>query len=131
MRIIRWDDPKILRIGKELAEDAFNMADELGSYGADAEAYLMSEAERRRRAKNSEGGIRIPLAFADALMALLLALPRKGDKRGRRSLWSIARAQKLLDSGMSKHQIAKQLSKETGLDADNIRSRLRKLKKAP
>jgi hypothetical protein len=60
-----------------------------------------------------------------------LALPRKGDKRGRRSLWSIARAQKLLDSGMSKHQIAKQLSKETGLDADNIRSRLRKLKKAP
>jgi hypothetical protein len=86
MRIIRWDDPKILRIGKELAEDAFNMADELGSYGADAEAYLMSEAERRRRAKNSEGGIRIPLAFADALMALLLALPRKGDKRGRRSL---------------------------------------------
>jgi hypothetical protein len=128
MKIIRWDNPKILRIGKELAEDAHNMADELGNYGADAEFYLMSKEQKRERLMLHHH-IEIPVAFADALMALLLALPRKGNKRGRRSNWSLARAQKLLNGGMSKRQIAKQFSKETGQDADNIRPRLRKLKK--
>ena len=104
------------------------MAHDLEAYGADAMAWLMTNEQLfRERACSS---VEIPAELADALMVLLLWLPRSGKPRGRRPLWSRDRAQKLLDNGMKKRQIAKMFSKETGLPAENIRTRLRGLKKS-
>ena len=103
------------------------MAHDLEGYGADVLALLMTDEQRDHRARRVNYQIRIPVAFADALMALLLALPRK-NKRGRRSLWSVKEAQQLVDSGISKRKVAQLFSKQTGLPAENIRRRLRSKK---
>jgi hypothetical protein len=118
------DDPRLLRIGREFAKDAHALAHELESYGADAMA-LMDEQRFRER---ESGTIEIQTVVVDALMALLLSLRRKGEP-GRRSPWSKARAQALLDSGMSKNEAAALLSEETGLPELSIRRRLQDMKK--
>ena len=51
--------------------------------------------------------------FADAVMAVLLSLPRKGNKRGRRQTWSIVEAQKRVDNGESKSKVAREFSEQT------------------
>ena len=63
-------------------------------------------------------------------MAVLLSLPRKGNNRGRRPVWSIDEAQALINKGMSKRKAAQILSEQTGLDAEGIRARLREKKVA-
>jgi hypothetical protein len=131
MSFERWDDPRLRRIGKKFRADAYNMAHDLDGYGADVLAWLMTDEQRDHRAKRMNYQIRIPVAFADALMALLLSLPRTGNKPGRRPLWSIEEAQKLVNSGMSKRKVAQMLSKETGLPAENIRRRLHSKKAGP
>jgi hypothetical protein len=125
---VRWNDPRLLRIGKEFAADAYTMAEQLNRNGADATVWLLSKEEQheRNRAKNQ---VCIPAAFADALMAVLLALPRKGNKRGRRRRWTMDEAQALYNIVGSKDKVAQELSKQAGLRADSIRPRLRGLKR--
>ena len=128
-RFAYLDDPRLLRIGKEFAKDAYYMAHDLEGYGADAMAWLMTDEQLKQRAEIHN--IEIPVAFADALMVLLLSLPRSGAKRGRRPLWSVDEARKLTDSGAaSKRKVAKMISERTGRDAENIRRRLRGRKAA-
>ena len=132
-RGVAWDDPRVLRIGKQKAADAYDLADYLNWRGADATALLMTDeqyAERaERRAERLDGGeVHLPIRFADVVMAVLLSLPRKGNKRGRRPVWSIDEAQALINRGMSKRKAAQMLSEQTGLDAEGIRARLREKK---
>ncbi len=90
MTAVRWDDPRLLRIGKQFADEAYDLADNLNSYGADATACFLSDEQQYQRSERMNHEVCIPVAFADALMALLLSLPRKGNRRGRRSVWSMA-----------------------------------------
>jgi hypothetical protein len=124
-----WDDPKLRRIGEKFVSDAYRMAHDLDGYGADALAWLMTDEQRCQRWEDVDN-ISIPAAFADALVVLLLALPRKGSKRGRRALWSISEAQRLVDSGRSIRSVAREFSERTGLPEGNIRRRLLRAKKA-
>ncbi len=97
MSFEHWDDPRLQLIGKEFLADAYQLVHDLEGYGADATAYLLSREEQYRRAERMNHQVCIPVAFADALMALLLTLPRKGNRRGRRPRWSIEEAQKLVN----------------------------------
>jgi len=124
MSFEHWDNPRLRRIGEKFAADAYNMAHDLDGYGANALAWLMTDKQRDHRAERMNYQICIPIAFADALMALLLSLPRSGNKRGRRPLWSIEEAKKLVNSGRSKRSVARELSERTGLPIENIRRRL-------
>ena len=72
MRSSDWDDPRICEIGRRYALDAYDLASELDNYGADA-ARLLSPP---REARFPLPDVTIPSMFADALMALLLSLPR-------------------------------------------------------
>jgi hypothetical protein len=71
MRTSDWDDPEIRAIGRRYAAEAYDLASELHGYGADA-AELLKPRQDPTRPPN----VSIPATFADALMALLLALPR-------------------------------------------------------
>jgi hypothetical protein len=124
MKLAHWDDPQLRRIGKTFADRAYDLADSLDWYGADGRVYLLPVEQRAKRWEKIET-ISIPTAFADALMAMLLSLPRKGGKRGRRPVWSIAEAQKRVNSGEPKRKIAREFSEETGLNAESIRRQLR------
>jgi hypothetical protein len=74
-----WDDPRIRAIGRRYALEAFDLADELNAYGADATQLLLSWRELDPdRPRN----VAIPAMFADALMALLLSLPRPQERVG-------------------------------------------------
>jgi hypothetical protein len=62
-------------------------------------------------------------------MAVLLSLPRKGNKRGCRRTWSIVEAQKRVDNGESKSKVAREFSEQTGLGKESIRRKLHGIKK--
>jgi hypothetical protein len=66
-----WDDPRIRALGRRYAIDAYDLASELDDYGADAAALLQGGQD-----PNRPRSVSIPAALADALMAILLALPR-------------------------------------------------------
>ena len=73
MRPSDWDDPRIREIGRRYALDAYDLASELDNYGADAARLLSSPLEPHPRLPD----VTIPAGFADALMAILLSLPRR------------------------------------------------------
>jgi hypothetical protein len=124
----RWNNPRLLRIGKEFAADSYNMAEQLNRNGADATVWLLSKEEQHER-NRARDQVCIPAAFADALMALLLSLRRRGNKRGRRPRWTIDEAQTLYGNDKSKEEVAQELSKRTGLSKDSIRPQLSGLKR--
>jgi hypothetical protein len=66
-----WDNPEIRAIGRRYAKEAFNLADELDSFRADASALLDREYDLTRPRT-----IFLPTIFADVLMAVLLTLPQ-------------------------------------------------------
>jgi hypothetical protein len=105
------------------------MAHDLDGYGADALVLLASDEEQSQRYRQVPF-ISIPARLADALMALLLALPRRGNPQHRRRQWSIDEAQNLFNIGMSKRKIAKTLAKRAGISPETIRPRLHGLKKS-
>src|SRR5271155_2553519 len=71
MKTSDWDDPTIRAIGRRYAAEAYDLASELHGCGADAAALLKPQQDPTR-----PRNISIPAALADALMAVLLALPR-------------------------------------------------------
>jgi hypothetical protein len=66
-----WDDPSIRTIGRRYAAEAYDLASELHGYGADAAALLEDHYDPTRSRT-----VTLPAMFADALMAILLSLPR-------------------------------------------------------
>ena len=117
---IDWDDPRIRKLGRHFGREAYDLAAELASCGADLvrlkHPYLYRDLP-------NDGMILIQAQFADILMAILLSQPRK--KRGRRPKTPTAKAQQLVAAGMSKRGAAQMIAKLTGEPAENIRRRLR------
>jgi hypothetical protein len=68
-----WNDPRIRAIGRRYAAEAYDLASELDNYGADAAELIKPRGDED---PNRPRSIAIPTMFADALMALLLSLPR-------------------------------------------------------
>jgi hypothetical protein len=121
------NDPRLREIGERRATDAYEMAAELNTYGADASVLLLSKAEQRSRKRPPE--VCIPTAFADALMAILLSLPR--PQIGRRPLnWSPQRVQASMQRGMSLRAAAKKEAGRTGKPAEDIARTMRAQKNA-
>jgi hypothetical protein len=118
MKTSDWNDPRLREIGAKFALDAYDLASELDTYGADASVLLLPKAEQRRLAGERPTHITLPTAFADALMALLLSLPRPdiGRPRG----WSPAAVQASMDKGMSLRAAAKQEAARTGKPREDI-----------
>src|SRR5947208_9307595 len=79
-----WNDPRLKRIGETFLRDTLDLAGQLEHCGADAARYLLSATQRDEQWAKRGFNIEIPIAFADALMACLIALPRRGQGRGRR-----------------------------------------------
>jgi hypothetical protein len=71
MKTTDWDDAAIRAIGRKYAEEAYDLASELHNYGADAAALLKSQHDPERSPT-----VTMPAMLADAVMAVLLALPR-------------------------------------------------------
>jgi hypothetical protein len=128
MRQSNWNDPRLLEIGKQFAADAYEIALDLKSYGADAAVFLGKLADKRPT------HITVPTRFADMLMALLLSLPR--SDLGRRSNWSPDRVEASMRRGTSARAAAKTEAERTGEKAENIarsarRRRAKKKSKSP
>jgi hypothetical protein len=70
MKTSDWDDPTIRAIGRRYAA-AYDLASKLHNYGADAAALLKSQHDPKRSPT-----VTMPAMLADAVMAVLLALPR-------------------------------------------------------
>ena len=79
MRPSDWDDPRLRAIGRRYAAEAFELADELAAYGADASRLL---TPGKPETSSRPWDVALPTMFADALMALLLSLPRRHEKPG-------------------------------------------------
>ena len=71
MKTSDWDNSSIRAIGRRYAAEAYDLASELHSYGADAAALLNPRHDPTR-----PRDVAIPAMFADVLMAVLLTLPR-------------------------------------------------------
>jgi hypothetical protein len=111
---IEWDDPRVLKIGAAYRRQAYDLADEFNSYGADATRLL----------DNNCGGpdqVCVPTKFADAIMALLLSLPRA--KRGRRPKPSTLRFKRLVWRGLSKRKASRI---ESSLTCDETGEQIRR-----
>jgi hypothetical protein len=68
-----WNDSRIRAIGRRYAAEAYDLASELDNYGADA-ATLLRAWDQQDPGRPCT--VTIPAMLADALMALLLSLPR-------------------------------------------------------
>ena len=72
MKTSDWDDPEIRAVGLKYASESYDLASELRNFGADAAQLLVSYKEQ----KSGRPEVRLPPMLADAVMAVLLALPR-------------------------------------------------------
>jgi hypothetical protein len=117
MRTADWNDPRLREIGERQAADAYEMAAELDTYGADASVLLLRKGAWQPRRPHQ---VCIPTAFADALMAILLSLPRPRGATGRRRNWSPVAVQNSINRGMSQRAAAKQEAERTGVPAKTI-----------
>jgi hypothetical protein len=116
MKTSDWNDPLLREIGAKF--DAYDLASELETYGADASVLLLPEAEQRRLAGERPREVCIPTTFADALMALLLSLPRRHIGRPRN--WSPYAVRSSMLRGMSLRAAAKTESERTHKPAEDI-----------
>jgi hypothetical protein len=92
-----WNNPAILERGKQYAAEAYDLASELHGFGADAAQLLLSHNERDLDRRD----ICLPPMLLDALMALLLSLPRPSLNGGRRRDWSPRRVELMIENGAS------------------------------
>jgi hypothetical protein len=115
--VVDWDNMQLRLLGEKFAQQAHILADELGSYGADAEQLLLPPEERRT---DRPWNIEIPPMFADVLQALLFALPRAGERRGPRSRWSLPKVLAMIEKGMTVRAAAKAEGARTRVDWKTI-----------
>ena len=111
-----WNNPQLRLLGKKLAEQAYILADELGSYGADAEQLLLPPEEQRT---DRPWSLEVPPRFLDAVQAVFLSLPRPGQQ-GPRSGWSLPRVLAMIEKGVSVRAAAKAEAARTGVDWETI-----------
>ena len=71
-----WSCPEIKAVGRKYALEAFNLADELCARGADAAQLLKSYKELDMTRSRT---VVLPAMLADAIMAVLLSLPRRKE----------------------------------------------------
>jgi hypothetical protein len=116
-----FNNPRLRQLGKAFAAEAYNLADELHSRGADPEQLLLPWRQRRRRPLN----LKIPYELADIVAAVLLALPRHGEGRGRRSRWGIKSVEAMIRRGMSVRAAAKAEAARTGASEETIERAIR------
>jgi hypothetical protein len=121
MRDRDWNDPRWRDIGAKF--DAYDLASELEDYGADAAVLLLPEAEQRELIGERRTHITLPIAFADALMAFLLSLPRRDIGRPRD--WSPDLVEASIKRGMTLRKAAKKESARTGKPAEDIERAMR------
>jgi hypothetical protein len=114
--VVDWDNKQLRLLGEKFAEQAHILADELGSYGADAEQLLLPREERRT---DRPWNIEIPTMYGDVLQAVLLSLPRSGE-RGPRSLWALQKVLAMIEKGVSVRAAAKAEAARTGVDWKTI-----------
>jgi hypothetical protein len=131
MKTSDWNNPRLRQIGEQFAADAYDLASELENYGADAAVLLLPGAEQRKLAASRPPDLVIPTALVDALMAILLSLPRPEEGRGRRRKWSPESVQNLINRGMSLYAAARQETKRTGVPAETIERGMQKLRRKP
>ena len=118
---ISLDDPRIRKLGKHFSREAYELAVELVSRGADL--VRLKHPYLYRDDLPDDGEVRIPAQFADILMAILLSLPR--SKPGPRPKESTQKAQRLVAAGSSKRSAAREVAREAGDLSENLRRRLR------
>jgi hypothetical protein len=112
-----WNNPRVRQLGKQFAAEAYTLAGELNSHGADPMRLLLP---REEQADNLPWDICVPRELLDVVTAVLLSLPRPGERRGRRSRWTIHGVEVLIDSGMSLRKAAKLEALRTGASATTI-----------
>jgi hypothetical protein len=108
---IDWNNPRLRRLGKQFAEQAHILADELHSCGADPEQLLLDWRQRRARSFMIE----VQPELLDIVAAVLLSLPRPKERRGPRSRWSIKSVEAMIESGVSVRAAAKAEAARTGV----------------
>jgi hypothetical protein len=111
-----WNDPRIRQFGERFAEEALDFATELYARGAEPLELLAPYQEKNL----DRPDVCIPPAFADALTALLLALPRSGERPGPRTRWSLKTVLDSMASGVSQRKAARMESSRTGVSAATI-----------
>src|SRR4051794_36016045 len=119
-----WNSLRLRKIGRSYAEQAYDLADNLNSYGADATFLLLDEKAQRRRLAKRSPDITIPTMFADVLMAVLLALPRP-KQTGRRRGWSPVNVQARVETGLSLRAAALEEALATGVSRKTIERAMR------
>jgi hypothetical protein len=137
MKVSDWNDPRLRRIGEGFAAEAYDLASDLQNYGADASVLLLPKLQQRKLTATRRQEVCIPTSFADALMALLLSLPRPGwaskgtrnvginigtlsSQAGRRRTWSPSAVEDLVNRGWSKRAAAKEEAGRTGTPVTTI-----------
>jgi hypothetical protein len=72
MRTSDWDNTDLNAIGRKWAKEAYDLASEMTDYGADAAALLAPQWDPTGRPPT----VTLPTMMADAIMTILLSLPR-------------------------------------------------------
>jgi hypothetical protein len=117
---IRWDDPRVLEKGREWRRQAQYLADEFNHYGADATRLLGNYGDLPQ----GKDQVCVPAMLADAIMSVLLSLPRA--EHGRRPKPSTLIAKRLVEAGFPKRMSARLAARLAyGETREQIRRRFR------
>jgi hypothetical protein len=120
------DDARLRKIGRQLEPE--HLIGVLELFGAKASTFLLPAVERDERWR-SDKQVCIPAEVADALVAILLSLPR--SRAGRPKLWSFDIEDRVLTGLINDKPIralAREISRATGQPSGSVRRRLQEIK---
>jgi hypothetical protein len=129
-----WNNPELRRLGEKFAAEAYTLADELHSCGADPEQLLLHWRQRRARPFRLE----VQPELLDAVAAVLLSLPRPTTRPGPRSRWTIRSVETMIKGALLLSAAVKAEAARTGAKVETIEramygwlARNRKQREAP